>query len=239
MAWAQNYTPRETGAKTRSGRLVNSISVNGDVYTLPNGTRYSYTDETDEKTFTVWAGETITLGMTQTGAWMNAYVYIDQDQNGFTAGIGSDGYTPTGDLVSYSFYNNGASSDANGYNSVGMKAVFKIHDDTSRQKGYSAKTATRSVIITQIGFKVNLYLFKIGEQQCYYHPEQLVDCQLSKAKSSNAARKGKEGAICMMEPITIDCFTVCTAESACSLALPEVGETIYPVARSRYSVSWR
>ena len=120
MAWAQNYTPRETGAKTRTDRLVGSISVNGDAYTLPEGTRCSYTDATEEKTFTVWAGETITLGMAQTkGTWMNAYVYIDQDQNGFTAGIGSDGYTPTGDLVSYSFYNNGASTDTEGYNSVG------------------------------------------------------------------------------------------------------------------------
>ena len=120
MAWAQDYQPNATGAKTRTNRLVGSISVGSDSYSLPTGTRYSYTDATDEKTFTVWAGETISLGMTQSaGTWMNAFVYIDQDKNGFTAGIGTDGYTPTGDLVSYSFYNNGASSDDSGYNSVG------------------------------------------------------------------------------------------------------------------------
>ena len=119
MAWAQDYTPRETGVKAHATRLVGGISVGGDSYSLPSGTRYSYTDATEDKTFTIWAGETISLVMTQSGSWMNAFVYIDQDKNGFTAGIDTDGYTPTGDLVSYSFYNNGATSDASGYNSVG------------------------------------------------------------------------------------------------------------------------
>jgi hypothetical protein len=50
---------------------------------------------------------------------MNAYVYIDSDEDGFDAGIDGDGYTPTGDLMSYSFYNNGSNNDNYGYNSVG------------------------------------------------------------------------------------------------------------------------
>ena len=37
---------------------------------------------------------------------MHAYVYVDADGDGtFTAGTDADGYTPTGDLVSYSAYN--------------------------------------------------------------------------------------------------------------------------------------
>ena len=51
---------------------------------------------------------------------MNAYVYIDSDNNGFTASIaGGSNYQPAGDLVSYSFYNNGSDSDTSGWNSVG------------------------------------------------------------------------------------------------------------------------
>ena len=118
-----NYTPNHTGAKSKTDRLVGSISVGGDTYTMPSGTgdtRNSYTDLTATKTFTVKAGATVTLGMTQSaGSWMNAFVYVDMDNNGFTAGIASNNYTPTGDLVSYSFYNQGYTNDENGRNSAG------------------------------------------------------------------------------------------------------------------------
>ena len=115
-----DYTPINTGAKTRTNRMVGSISVGGDTYTLPTGTRNAYTDLTGTKTFTVTAGETVTLGMTQSaGSWMNAFVYVDMDNNGFTAGVESNGYTPTGDLVSFSFYSNSSTDDASGYNSAG------------------------------------------------------------------------------------------------------------------------
>ena len=62
-----NYTPNHTGAKTTTGRMVASISVGNDTYTMPSGTeatRNSYTDLTGTKTFTVQAGTTVTLGMT-------------------------------------------------------------------------------------------------------------------------------------------------------------------------------
>ena len=51
---------------------------------------------------------------------MNHYVYIDFDADGFTASI-EDGsnWQPAEDLVAYSFYNNGGSSDASGWNSEG------------------------------------------------------------------------------------------------------------------------
>ena len=116
------YTPNHTGAKTRTNRFVSSISVGNNTYTMPNGTRNSYTDLTTTKTFTVEAGATVTLGIANSGSeagWMNAFVYVDMDNNGFTAGIASDNYTPTGDLVSYSFYNQGYTNDENGRNSAG------------------------------------------------------------------------------------------------------------------------
>ena len=55
------------------------------------------------------------------GHWVNHYIYIDYDADGFTAGI-ADGssWQPAEDLVSYSFYNNGnSSSDYSGWNSDG------------------------------------------------------------------------------------------------------------------------
>ena len=122
MAQEVNYTPNHTGAKTRTNRLVSSVSVGNDTYAMPSGTRNSYTDLTSTKTFTVEAGATVTLGIAQSGSqagWMNAFVYVDMDNNGFTAGIDSDNYTPTGDLVSYSFYNQGYNNDENGRNSAG------------------------------------------------------------------------------------------------------------------------
>ena len=120
MAQEVNYTPNHTGAKTRTNRMVGSISVGTDTYDMPRGTRKSYTDLTSTKTFTVEAGATVALGMTQSaGSWMNAFVYVDMDKNGFTAGIADDNYTPTGDLVSYSFYNQGYTNDENGRNSAG------------------------------------------------------------------------------------------------------------------------
>ena len=87
-----DYTPNYTVAKTRTNRMVGSISVGNDTYTMPaystDVPRNSYTDLTGTKTFTVLAGTTVSLGMTQSdGSWMNAFVYVDMDNNGFTAGL--------------------------------------------------------------------------------------------------------------------------------------------------------
>ena len=119
-----DYTPNHTGAKTRTNRLVTSFTVNSDTYSLSSSEQLqTYVDKSSSKTYTVEAGQTVSLGMSHTGSqagWMNAFVYIDADKNGFTASIKSgSNYEPAGDLVSYSFYNNGSLSDASGWNSAG------------------------------------------------------------------------------------------------------------------------
>ena len=114
------YTPNFTGAKTKTNdRLLTSFGVNGDTYTFTNDEKLQmYVPKTD-KVFTVAQNSEVTVELNASGGWMNAFVYVDTDKNGFTAGIADDNYTPTGDLVSYSFYNQGYSDDNNGRNSAG------------------------------------------------------------------------------------------------------------------------
>lgn len=125
-----DYTPTFTGVKTtqHSDRWINTIILNSTEYSdesantlsVDNSGRLCYNDYSETVTMVAAAGEEVTLAVSIGNAsWMNAYVYIDSDEDGFTAGIDGDGYTPTGDLLAYSFYNNGGNDDNNGYNSVG------------------------------------------------------------------------------------------------------------------------
>ena len=122
-----DYTPSFTGARTNSARGINSITLASTSY--PNHATNSLSISTSEfsqcyvdkssVTMKAGAGDIVTLTTSIAGSWMNSYVYIDRDRNGFTAEIAGDGFSPTGDLVSYSFYNNGASGDESGKNSAG------------------------------------------------------------------------------------------------------------------------
>ena len=120
-----DYLPAFTGAKTNITKYVGSLSVNNQRFELTYDQRnQAYLDVAGEKTFVVAGGKEVSFQATgDNNGWMHAYVYIDTDKNGFEAAIAEDGYTPTGDLVSYSFYNNGAESDDEGWNSVGDKYV--------------------------------------------------------------------------------------------------------------------
>ena len=124
---AVDYTPTFTGNKTNTTRYINSVVLQSASFsnheanslTLSNSERTQwYVDKSGSAKMKAAAGETVTLTVNKTGDWMNAYVYIDADNNGFTAGI-ENNYVPTGDLVSYSFYNNGSDSDQSGWNSAG------------------------------------------------------------------------------------------------------------------------
>ena len=116
-----DYTPANTGAKTRTGRNITSVSLGENTYNLSSVEQgMCYVDGTEFATFTVEAGATVKATVAYQGEWMHHAVFIDFDGDGFTSGIeeGSE-WKPAGDLVAYAFYNNGGSSDEYGYNSVG------------------------------------------------------------------------------------------------------------------------
>ena len=117
------YTPLYTGERTSNDRKISKLSLSGasgaNMATLIHtGNGLQYVDLTQTETMTVKAGETVTPAVTlASGHWIHAYTYVDLDNDGFSAGLADNGYTPTGDLMSYSCY----SKDKNTwYNSNGQ-----------------------------------------------------------------------------------------------------------------------
>ena len=116
------YIPRNNGNITRNDRKISKVG-------LQDVGEYSLTSDEQGKDYTVATNtilkvnpnQVVTPVITGAGSWIHYYVFVDFDGDGFTASIaeGSD-YAPAGDLVAYSFYNNGASSDASGWNSKGQ-----------------------------------------------------------------------------------------------------------------------
>ena len=122
-----DYTPAYSGTRNYSERDINSISFasaeyGDESYDLNASQRASeYLDLTETVAFMAAPGEEVTVGLATGGSWINHYVYIDYDADGFTAEIESgSNWKPAEDLVSYSFYNNGGSSDESGWNSDGQ-----------------------------------------------------------------------------------------------------------------------
>ena len=122
-----DYTPTYTGTRNYAERdilAVKFVSAEyGEVsHDLTASERSSeYLDLTESFVFTVAPGEQVSVEIVTEGSWVNHYVYIDYDKNGFAASIeGNSNWKPTGDLVAYSFYNNGGNSDASGWNSEGQ-----------------------------------------------------------------------------------------------------------------------
>ena len=122
-----DYTPTNTGTRDYEERNIDAIkfvsAIHGEVVYEPTATerKNEYLDLTGAELYFVAApGEQVSVELTTDGSWVNHYVYIDYDADGFTASI-ADGsnYEPAGDLVSYSFYNNGGNSDDSGWNSLG------------------------------------------------------------------------------------------------------------------------
>ena len=123
------YEPRNVGNKTRNDRNINSVSVVGNLHgeskyaltATEKGLDYVNLVNQDEPVYFVVApGERVTATVDAAGSWVHFYVFIDKDGDGFTASI-ADGsnWSPAGDLVAYSFYNNDSSSDESGWNSIG------------------------------------------------------------------------------------------------------------------------
>ncbi|MBO5133678.1 MAG: M60 family metallopeptidase [Bacteroidaceae bacterium] len=108
-----------TASKSNT-RLLTGVKLQSPKYgeksaSLTNNQKI-YNDLTST-VFKAAPGETLTATFTGDNCWMNGFVYIDEDNNGFTAGV--NGYTPTGDLKTYSFYSGDDSSDSSGKNSAG------------------------------------------------------------------------------------------------------------------------
>ena len=121
-----DYTPLHSGTKTNTGRNISAVKLTStlgeNVYEL-SATEQSqdYTDATAVATFKVIAGEEVTPSVQYGGTWMHHAVFVDFDADGFTGALAEgSNWEPAGDLVAYSFYNNGSTSDEFGWNSVGQ-----------------------------------------------------------------------------------------------------------------------
>ena len=129
LIFEPDYTPVNTGTRTSSDRKIKTISLESlfssshvaNVTTLSHtGNGLQYIDLTETVTMKALPGERVTAAVSLVkGHWINAYVYIDEDRNGFSAGLDTDGYSPIGDLKSYSFYTSLGDENA-GYNSAGV-----------------------------------------------------------------------------------------------------------------------
>ncbi len=117
-----DYTPTYTGNVERYDRNVTAVTLNDNRFDLlTDAQSMCYVDATETVTFTVVAGSTLKAAVEHKGEWLHHSVYIDFEGDGFTSGIeeGSE-WKPAGDLVAYSFYNNGGEGDGYGWNSVGQ-----------------------------------------------------------------------------------------------------------------------
>lgn len=106
----------KTTAVTYNGRRLKSISLAGTRIDIPNDTLL-YNNITD-KSFIVYAGETVTPVFNFTTGWMHGYVYIDFNNNKQFDVIepNADGTLQEGnELVSYTYYNiDGQGKNSNG-----------------------------------------------------------------------------------------------------------------------------
>ena len=122
-----DYTPAYTGTRNYPERDINAVKFtsaqHGETrYGLNASERVSeYLDLTETLEFVAAPGEQVSVAFETEGSWINHYVYIDYDADGFTASIeAGSNWKPAEDLVAYSFYNNGGSSDESGWNSDGQ-----------------------------------------------------------------------------------------------------------------------
>jgi hypothetical protein len=152
------YEPRNIGNKTRSDRAINSVTLSSNFHGVSTyeltatekALDYVNAVSVAEPVYLVAApGENVLATVDAAGSWVHFFVYIDKDGDGFTAGVDADGYTPTGDLVAYSFYNNDSASDELGWNSIGQS----ISGDNRNKPTIPAFTAPEEAGVYRLRFK--------------------------------------------------------------------------------------
>lgn len=105
-------------------RYVNSVSLTvegGYAQTISCNSEKAYNDLSADqsKYFTCNVGDQLTAELGFEGYWMNAYIYVDEDNDGkFSYREGDTDQSGT-ELKSFSFYSGNFNDDASGYNSVG------------------------------------------------------------------------------------------------------------------------
>ena len=120
--YALNFDKSQT--PTRTDRSIANFSLTpqgGETQTINIGFAQPYIDltEVDSAKLVCETGDTLTATLNMNGTWMNAYVYIDLDNDQqFSFNEGSTDQSGT-DVMSFSFYNGVFASDEAGVNSAG------------------------------------------------------------------------------------------------------------------------
>ena len=178
------YEPRNTGTKTRDDRNVTKIS-----FISPTKGLYEYYLTAEEQgkdyvnladidapvTLVAEPNEEVELSVVADGTWRHHFVYVDYDSDGFTASIeAGSNWKPAEDLVSYSFYNNDAETDTNGWNSVG----------TSISEGNRSTPSLPSFITPS---KEGTYRMRIKQDWCNIDPSGDADNKFGDYKENGGA----------------------------------------------------
>ena len=107
----------------KRGRKISAVKLSSpgcgvQTVELANPDRL-YNDMTATAVFNVLPGETVTASFVKNGdwSWMNGYIYVDADKNGFESYIVDN--NPGGDIVAYSFYGS-ETNENSGRNSLGI-----------------------------------------------------------------------------------------------------------------------
>ena len=129
--YACNFDKDDAGSQ--HNRYITSVTLTPkgkEAQTLNVGTSHKpYVDKVDE-VLTCDAGDTLTVNFNISGAWMNAYVYIDMNQDSIFQ-FRPDTLDQTGtDVMTYSFYTGSFSQDTNGQNSAGTKITGQARNTT-------------------------------------------------------------------------------------------------------------
>ena len=106
---------------TKSSRLLSAVKLYSPGYgeqEIQIADRNRIYNDMTSSSFNVVAGETLTVSFAKDGdwGWLHGYVYIDYENDGFTASV--KGFQPEEDLVSYSFYG-GENNESVGFDSQG------------------------------------------------------------------------------------------------------------------------